>query len=100
MTTPGYYNTGKRLEVGKHYLFQVISIVTLQDGQAYYILEDPFKIRHFLLCKNYKDYGVENGQSIACKVDKINCTGRVYLNPNHPHNSEGIPVLILPGNRK
>jgi hypothetical protein len=89
MTSPGYYNTGKRLEEGKYYLFQVIGLVTLQDERAYFILEDPFKIRHLLPSRQYTRYEIQAGQSITCKVDKINCTGRVYLEPKHPHYVEG-----------
>jgi len=89
MTTPGYYNTGKRLEEGKRYIFKVIGKVTLQDEQAYYILEDPHKIRHLLPSWLYKYYGIKTGQTITCKVDKINCTGRVYLEPEHPCYKEG-----------
>jgi hypothetical protein len=89
MTSPGYYNTGKHLEEGKNYQFQVIGLVTLQDERAYFILEDPFKIRHLLPSRLYSCYEIKAGQSITCKVDKINCTGRVYLEPNHPHYLEG-----------
>jgi hypothetical protein len=85
MTTPGYYNSGKRIEEGKYYLFQVIGRIVLQDEQSYFILEDPFKIRHLLPVRFYKNYGIEAGGSINCKVDKINCTGRVYLEPEHPY---------------
>ena len=89
MTTPGYYNSGKRLEEGKRYQFHVIGQVMLQDEKIYYILEDPFKIRHLLYSGLYKNYRIETGQMIICKVDKINCTGRVYLEPDHPFYSEG-----------
>jgi hypothetical protein len=89
MTTAGYYNSGKRVEEGKRYQFQVTGLVTLQDEQVYFILEDPYKIRHLLPSGYYAEYGIEVGQSIICKVDKINCTGRVYLEPNHPYYSEG-----------
>jgi hypothetical protein len=89
MTTAGYYNSGKRLEEGKHYQFQVVSQITLQDERSYFILEDPYKIRHLLPSWLYENYKIVTGLSISCKVDKINCTGRVYLEPEHPHYSEG-----------
>jgi hypothetical protein len=89
MTTPGYYNSGKKLEEGMRCLFKVIGLVKLQDEQTYYILEDPYKIRHLLTCRYYQRYGINAGQEILCKVDKINCTGRVYLEPEHPHYTEG-----------
>lgn len=89
MTTAGYYNSGKRLEEGKTYPFIVLNIVTLQDERAYFILEDPFKIRHLLPSWFYIYYGIQVGQTISCIVDKINCTGRVYLEPEHPHYTKG-----------
>jgi hypothetical protein len=89
MTTPGYYNSGRRLKEGDSYLFQVIGKIILQDEKAYFILEDIYKIKHLLPSWYYKNYGINVGQSIKCKVDKINCTGRVYLEPEHPLYSEG-----------
>jgi hypothetical protein len=89
MTAAGYYNSGKRLEEGKEYLFRVFGRVTLQDGQEYFILEDPYKIRHLLPSWLYESYGIKTSQSIRCKVDKINCTGRVYLEPEHPYYVAG-----------
>jgi hypothetical protein len=89
MTTPGYYNSGKKLEEGMIYLFKVIGLVTLQDEQTYFILEDPYHIRHLLTCRYYDGYGINAGQEILCKVDKINCTGCVYLEPEHPHYKVG-----------
>ena len=89
MTTAGYFNTGKKLEEGKSYPFRVHSTITLQDARVYFILEDPFNIRHLLPLWLYAKYGINQGQIINCTVDKINCTGRVYLEPLHPHYSKG-----------
>lgn len=89
MTTAGYFNSGKKLDEGKKYSFIVQNIVMLQDEKAYYILEDPFKIKHLLPYWFYTNYGIQQGQSIICIVDKINCTGRVFLEPEHPYYSKG-----------
>lgn len=89
MTTAGYFNTGKKLEEGKRYPFKVFNLVTLQDERAYFILEDPYGIRHLLPSWLYTRYDIKPGQEISCIVDKINCTGRVYLEPDHPYYSKG-----------
>ena len=89
MTTAGYFNTVKKLEEGKSYPFKVYNKVQLQDEKAYFILEDPYSIRHLLPSWFYTKYGIKQGQTINCVVDKINCTGRVYLEPEHPNYSKG-----------
>lgn len=89
MTTAGYFNSEKKLEKGNSYPFRVFRMVTLQDKRTYYIIEDPFNIRHLLPSWYYTKYGIEQGKTINCAVDKINCTGRVYLEPEHPYYSRG-----------
>ncbi len=95
MTTPGYINSGNKLDEGKTYLFGVLGLVMLQDERAYLILEDPYHIKHLLPSWLYTNYNIEQGQTIKCLVDKINCTGRVYLEPEHPVYSIGC-VYIFP----
>jgi hypothetical protein len=89
MTTAGYLNSKKKLEEGKLYPFRVHNMAALQDERVYFILEDPFGIRHLLPSWFYTEYGITIGQTINCFVDKINCTGRVYLEPEHPYYSRG-----------
>lgn len=89
MTTSGYINSGNKLDEGNSYLFRVHALVTLQDERAYLILEDPYHIKHLLPSWLYTNYKIEPGQTIKCIVDKINCTGRVYLEPEHPVYSIG-----------
>lgn len=88
MTTAGYFNSVEKLKEGKSYPFRVCNMVTLQDERNYYILEDPFNIRHLLPSWFYTKYGIKQGKMINCDVEKINCTGRVYLEPEHPYYSK------------
>lgn len=39
--------------------------------------------------KTYQNFNIELGKKIECKVDKVNCTGKVYLEPKHPYYVEG-----------
>ena len=89
MTYP-FLNEGKiKIEEGIDLDFKVINLVMLQDGRNYYILEDPNEMKHFIDAETYANYGIEIGQMIQCRVAKINCTGRIYLEPVHPIYQEG-----------
>lgn len=89
MSSPGYYKQGKKLEEGATYNFKYIKLVTLSDDQEYMILEDQYNIRHTVPYNYYKNYGLTIDTVVECKVDKINCTGRVFLEPKHPVYREG-----------
>lgn len=48
------------------------------------IFEDQYGIRHFLEHESYRAYNLTVSSDIKCLVAKINCTGRIYLEPEHP----------------
>jgi hypothetical protein len=86
----GFYFKQKLVQ-GRNYVFRVHNLVKLQDEEEYFILEDPFKIKHFIPAKYYRNYNFQIGHDIICHVDKINCTGRVFLEPHHPvYEKKGI----------
>ena len=81
---------GKQLlREGNVLCFTVRNTVKLQDGLEYMILEDPYNQKHFIEAGLYAGYDMKAGQLIECRVDKINCTGRVFLEPLHPYYSAG-----------
>ena len=47
--------------------------------------------------KFYKHYGIEPGNKINCRIDKINCTGKIFLEPEHPNliNGNRYDFMIL-----
>ncbi len=94
MEFSGYYNSGKLLKEGKCYSFKYIKCVTLEDNNQYMILEDLFGIRHFIEYQPYKAYNLEVSDDIQCLVAKINCTGRIYLEPDHPVYKVGMSYLF------
>jgi len=85
MTQPISKEAKIKLEIGMWLDFMVISKVILQDGKEYLILEDPNGLRHFLEAGLFAGYPLTVGKKINCKVDHINCTGRIFLEPQHPH---------------
>ncbi len=86
-------NGGKRMKIkieeGKTYLFKIAGSVVSPDGQDYFILIDLNNIKHLLGKKYYSKYKFEIGQTINCRIDKINCNGKIYLEPEHPYYKQG-----------
>ncbi|OFX23114.1 MAG: hypothetical protein A2033_02140 [Bacteroidetes bacterium GWA2_31_9] len=72
------------IEVNKTYEFELIDEIDFFSSEKYYILSDPFKRKHLLNSKLYQKYNYNIGSKINCHVDKINCQGRVYIEPEHP----------------
>ncbi len=42
-----------------------------------------------LLTRYYKKFDFKLGQTIQCRIDKINCNGKIYLEPEHPYYKLG-----------
>jgi hypothetical protein len=78
-----------RLTEGETYPFNIERSVTLGPNEDWLVLEDPLGYKILLPMVFYRDYGFRPGQTIDCRVDKINCNGRMFLEPAHPHYREG-----------
>lgn len=78
-----------RLTEGQWYTFRVLKVVSLAEDEAWFVMEDPNGYKILLPKGFYEDYGFAPGQSVSCRVDKINCNGRMFLEPEHPHYKEG-----------
>ena len=89
MTSPAWYNEEKKLKEGDVLSFSYIRLIQLSDGEDYMVFEDPFGIRHMVPYSYYRKYPVQPGMEIVCRVDRINCTGRVFLEPEHPFYTSG-----------
>lgn len=89
MRYPSYTSGDVILLEGKWFPFIVYNLLQLQDGALYYVLQDINGLKHFMPAEYYTSYGFKVGDEIICKVDKINCTGRIFLEPKHPFYSEG-----------
>lgn len=73
-----------KLQEGKNYFFKLEGLVELPDGRLYHRLSDPNNIKHLLPAEPYEEYDLESQDEIICHVDKINCSGRIFLEPEHP----------------
>ncbi len=77
------------LIANKAYSFKVLSKSATPDGEAFYVLEDIYKHRHLLPAKYYAEYKLQIGTTITCYIDKINCAGKIFLEPVHPYYKLG-----------
>lgn len=78
-----------RLKEGNVYPFHIKGLTLLPDGIEYYVLIDPNQVRHLLESIHYMNYHFEVGQAITCRIDKINCNGKIYIEPLHPYYRVG-----------
>lgn len=78
-----------RLKEGKTYPFRITGITELPDGTEHFVLSDPNRVKHLLERKWYTHYNFDIGQLVTCRIDKINCSGKIYIEPLHPYYALG-----------
>jgi hypothetical protein len=78
-----------RLTEGDTHPFAILKVISLGEGEDWFVLQDPLGYKILMPQWYYRDYGFEPGQTISCRIDKINCNGRMFLEPRHPHYEEG-----------
>lgn len=78
-----------KLAEGRTYSFKVIKKISLNENEDKWILEDPFAYKLIIDASYYQHYNIKPLTNIDCLVDKINCTGKIYLEPLHPFYKKG-----------
>lgn len=78
-----------RFEEGYWYFFTIDSVVSIPEKGNYFVLRHESGRKMLLNTQYYVKYNFQIGQVIECRVDKVNCTGKVYLEPKHPFYTEG-----------
>lgn len=78
-----------RITEGRKYSFLIEKITEVPEKGAHYVLKGPDSRRYLVPVVNYAAYGLMPGDTIVCRVDKINCKGEVFLEPENPFYSEG-----------
>jgi len=89
MTYKPVYLNNSLLTQGETYVFEVLSQMELAPSEGYFVLRDPLGYKMLLPAGFYLHYGFKAGQKILCRVDKVNCNGRIFLEPQNPWYSEG-----------
>jgi hypothetical protein len=75
---------------GEKHLFTITGFTKIQGtDESYYILKNPFGGKHLLNANHYQHYQLKEGQTLICKIDKINCSGKIFLEPENPKYTEG-----------
>jgi len=75
---------------GEKHLFTISGFTEIPGtDESYYILENPFGGKHLLKANHYHHYQLKEGQTLICKIDKINCSGKIFLEPENPKYTEG-----------
>jgi hypothetical protein len=77
-------------EEGNRYNFTITGTVLLPpDDEKFLILQSSHGSKHLLKYEPYKDYGLQIGNRVDCRIDKISCSGKIYLEPEHKSYKEG-----------
>lgn len=75
---------------GEIHRFKIVGYTEIPGtSESFYILINPLGGKHLLKAIHYKHYDLHEGQTIHCKIDKINCSGKIYLEPENPIYKEG-----------
>ncbi len=83
------------IEEGNFYYFIIDKIFDLA-GTNYYVLNSEFDKKYLMPTKFYSEYNFKINDKIKCKIDRINCNGKVFLEPECPIYSIGdIDVFTL-----
>ncbi len=73
----------QKLEENKSYIFKLGKIMQIAD-ENFLSITDPLGKKHLIDLRYYKDYNFEENSEMLCFVDKINCRGQIFIEPDHP----------------
>ncbi len=74
---------------GQYHQFKIKKHIEISHTEKYFIVEDQAGKKQLLNSDYYKKYKFETGQLINCRIDHINCSGKIFLEPVHPFYAEG-----------
>ncbi|MDA3952526.1 MAG: hypothetical protein PF485_02695 [Bacteroidales bacterium] len=79
-----------KFKEGENHQFKVVGFTEIPGTEeSFFILENRFGGKHLLKAISYTHYDLQIGKEINCKIDKINCSGKIYLEPENPIYKEG-----------
>ncbi len=75
---------------GQRFPFVISNKLVLPGtDEANFILLGPDNKKYLLPEQYYENYHLKIGQTITCTIDKINCSGKIFLEPEHPYYKIG-----------
>jgi hypothetical protein len=72
------------LKAGREYKLKIIRIINIPGDRNYFMGKDVNGLKHLIPATYYKDYGIRAGDTVKCRLDRINCLGRFFFEPEHP----------------
>lgn len=78
-----------KLREGNEYKFLVEKELKLPDNSRHFLLKGPDSKKYLIPVSRYSHYGIVKDSIVKCRVDRINCKGEVFLEPQNPWYSEG-----------
>lgn len=75
---------------GEIHLFKIAGFTEIPDtNDSFFILENKFGGKHLLKASPFKHYNLNIGDHVTCRIDKINCSGKIFLEPENPFYKPG-----------
>jgi hypothetical protein len=80
-----------KISQGKSYPFVVLGLKDIPGFGEQFILQMELGNgpKFMLDARDFRHYELSQGKHIECRVDKVNCDGKVFLEPKHPYYTEG-----------
>jgi hypothetical protein len=72
---------------GQVYEFVYVKNVFVEE--EFMVFEDNDKERYLLPLQNYKNYNLEPNKPVKCLINRIDCKGKVTIEPEHPYYKIG-----------
>lgn len=83
-----------KLREGGEFLFRIEKLAVAPDSTTQFILSGPDRRKFLLPADVYSHYGLRPGMRIKCRIDRLNCNGEIFLEPDNPYYSEGKSYLF------
>jgi hypothetical protein len=80
--------SNSKLTEGSYHHFKILKLSSLSE-QSWYVMQDPLGYKVLMPAGFYSGYHFKPGMEVLCRVDRINCNGRMFLEPMHPCYKEG-----------
>jgi len=72
------YSEGQNIKV------TLLKEIGFNDAEKFYLFKTADGDRFLLEKDTYKNYGFESGKEICARIDRINCSGKIFIEPEHP----------------
>ncbi len=89
MKNTGFIDKTLLLEAGKTYDLEIVRIIKIPGPGRFFLGRDANGLKHLIPVDHYHDYGIKIGDTVKCRLDRINCLGRFFFEPDHPVYERG-----------